>query len=64
MQSVRYRTAKLALTKNDEEPGRHDKVWAGGASTHGAQPPRATGVAVFVGWSVSVYDGGMIDVKP
>jgi hypothetical protein len=50
--------------KNDEEPGNRDEVWAGGASTQGAKPPRATGAAVFVGWRVSVYDGSMIDVKP
>jgi hypothetical protein len=40
------------------------RTWAGGDATQGAQPSRLLMAALFVGWSVSVYDGSMIDVKP
>jgi hypothetical protein len=37
---------------------------AGGEFPNGAQPSRVLVAAVFVGWSVAVYGGSMIDVKP
>jgi hypothetical protein len=41
-----------------------EQTRAGGDATHGAQPSRWRVAAVFAGWSVSVYDGSMIDVNP